>query len=359
MDEKKIGQLLKKLRENKSLSQQQLADELHVSRTLVTKWESGKIALTTQNLITLSEYFNITTDEILSGAEKNSENAEMIDNIKFRLYARNNTLQKKSKRYFSISIILIFCFLIYFFITFYNSVNVYTITADDNHNISIKNGLLIKTRDKIYLRLEPKILDDKIKVQSAQLYYQLNGERTDILKLNDISTISINDFYEEQEYFEFSKFDSLKDNLYISVIYNNDSEENIKLKLKKDYVNSKLFFVKHKITNANEIVKEKSEEKNIFENVIQNNLENSFLISYNKKEYDIHVLDTQIYMIYNSNEKKEKLIYDNFDGVYFNKESSNRLVYSYSINDNVCIVGNCDDYEEDCKKFLEILELIN
>ncbi len=358
MDEKKIGQLIKKLRENKSLSQQQLADELHVSRTLVTKWENGKIALTSQNLLTLSEYFDITTDEILSGEEKNTENAEIIDSIKFRLYARNNTLQRKLKRYFSISIILVFCFLIYFFIMFYNSVNVYTITSDDNHNISIKNGLLIKTRDKIYLRLEPKILNDKIKVQSAQLYYQLN-ERTDILELNDISTISINDFYEEQEYFEFSKFNSLKDNLYINVIYNNDSEENIKLKLKKDYVNSKLFFVKHKLKNANEIVKEKSKEKNIFENIIQNNLENSFLISYNKKEYDIHVLDTQIYMIYNSNEKKEKLIYDNFDGVYFNKESSNKLIYSYSANDNVCIVGNCDDYEEDYKKFLKILELIN
>ncbi len=359
MDDKKVGVFIKELREGKSLSQQQLADELFVSRTLVTKWESGKISLTSTNLKSLCNFFNVSSDEMLVGTRKSKDNIDQIENAKYKLYDQNNLLKKKVKVCFFFIISLIFLFFTYFFITFYSSVNIYTITADDCHNITIKNGLLIKTRDKIYLRLEPEILNDKIKVQSAQLYYQLNGEQTDILKLNDISTISINDFYEEQEYFEFSKFNSLKDNLYINVIYNNDSEENIKLKLKKDYVNSKLFFIKYKIKNTNEIAKEKTEDKNIFENIIQNNSEKSFLVSYNKKEYDIHVFDTQIYMVYNLNEKKEKLIYDNFDSVYFNKESSNKLVYSYSINDNNCIVGSCDDYEVEYKKFLEILELIN
>lgn len=355
MDEKKIGQLIKKLRENKSKSQQQLADDLHVSRTLVTKWESGKIALTTQNLKSLSEYFNISTDEILAGEEKNSENVEMIENIKYKLYDSNNLLKKKAKIYFSSIITLIFCFLVYFFVTFYNSVKVYTINVDEDSNMEIKNGILVKTRDKIYLRLEPKLLNKTMEVESIKLYYKINGEIKDVLKLDSISAISINDFYEEQEYFDFNKFDSIKNNLYIKITYKDNVEENLSFKLKRDYVNSKLFFIKR--NTSKEKIEEDVSPNKIFDDIMSKNLEDTFSVNYNKKEYNIRILDSQIYIIYEFNNKKEKLVYDTFDGVYFNKESSGKIIYSYSINDNICIIGDCENYVSDYKMFLEILKL--
>lgn len=70
MDDKKVGVFIKELREGKSLSQQQLADELFVSRTLVTKWESGKISLTSTNLKSLCNFFNVSSDEMLVGTRK-------------------------------------------------------------------------------------------------------------------------------------------------------------------------------------------------------------------------------------------------------------------------------------------------
>ena len=39
MDQKKFGEFVKKLREEKNLNQEQLGNEVHVHRTTVNKWE--------------------------------------------------------------------------------------------------------------------------------------------------------------------------------------------------------------------------------------------------------------------------------------------------------------------------------
>ena len=41
MDQKKIGNLLKKLRSEKGLTQEQLAEILNVSNRTVSRWETG------------------------------------------------------------------------------------------------------------------------------------------------------------------------------------------------------------------------------------------------------------------------------------------------------------------------------
>ncbi|WP_096437346.1 helix-turn-helix transcriptional regulator [Alteribacter populi] len=61
----KIGEQIRMLRKSESLSQEQLGEKLNVSRQAVYKWESDKGYPDIQNLITLSELFDISIDELI------------------------------------------------------------------------------------------------------------------------------------------------------------------------------------------------------------------------------------------------------------------------------------------------------
>lgn len=54
-----------KLRKTKGFSQQELADQLGVSRQSISKWELGESSPDINNIITLSEVFNVSTDYLL------------------------------------------------------------------------------------------------------------------------------------------------------------------------------------------------------------------------------------------------------------------------------------------------------
>lgn len=60
-----IGEKIKDCRMKAGLSQEQLAEKLHVSRQAVTKWENGRGIPDIANLIALSDEFNMSLDELL------------------------------------------------------------------------------------------------------------------------------------------------------------------------------------------------------------------------------------------------------------------------------------------------------
>ena len=57
------------LRKINSLSQEELADKIGVSRQAVSKWESEQSLPDIEKIILLSEYFDVTTDYLLRGIE--------------------------------------------------------------------------------------------------------------------------------------------------------------------------------------------------------------------------------------------------------------------------------------------------
>ncbi len=61
-----IANRLQKLRKEKGLSQEQLAEELGVSRQAVSKWERAESSPDTDNLICLAKLYGISLDELLS-----------------------------------------------------------------------------------------------------------------------------------------------------------------------------------------------------------------------------------------------------------------------------------------------------
>ncbi len=57
---------LRNLREDHDLTQQQIADVLGTSQTMVARYERGANELPIRHLITLCKFYNISADDLLS-----------------------------------------------------------------------------------------------------------------------------------------------------------------------------------------------------------------------------------------------------------------------------------------------------
>lgn len=64
-----LNQKLVELRKKKGLTQEELAKELFVSRTAVSKWESGRGVPNIESLKAISKFFCVSIDELLSTDE--------------------------------------------------------------------------------------------------------------------------------------------------------------------------------------------------------------------------------------------------------------------------------------------------
>ena len=64
-----LSEKLQELRKQKGLTQEELSKILYVSRTAVSKWESGRGVPNIESLKAISSYFSVSIDELLSGEE--------------------------------------------------------------------------------------------------------------------------------------------------------------------------------------------------------------------------------------------------------------------------------------------------
>lgn len=64
---KEIGQRIRKLRLDRGLTQQQLADDTHMTLSAIGKIEMGIRVPSVDTLLIMADYFSVTTDYILLG----------------------------------------------------------------------------------------------------------------------------------------------------------------------------------------------------------------------------------------------------------------------------------------------------
>ena len=73
---------LQELRKQKGMTQQELAERLYVSRTAISKWESGRGYPNIESLKAIAQFYSVTLDELLSSkeaiafAQENQKNTE-------------------------------------------------------------------------------------------------------------------------------------------------------------------------------------------------------------------------------------------------------------------------------------------
>lgn len=122
-----FGEKLTKLRKDKGLSQEELAQELNVSRQAVSKWESNSSYPETDKIIQICKIFNISMDEVIGlkeSKEKNTKNHfetfnkftnEFISGIKmFYKMTFKQKLKCLFEMFFYFCIITILFIIIYF-----------------------------------------------------------------------------------------------------------------------------------------------------------------------------------------------------------------------------------------------------
>ena len=99
MDQKKIGIFLKELRNEKKLTQEQLAEQFNVSSRTVSRWENGNNMPDLDILIEISDYYRVDLREILNGERKSEDmNKEMKETVLQAVDYANMEAEKYNKR---------------------------------------------------------------------------------------------------------------------------------------------------------------------------------------------------------------------------------------------------------------------
>lgn len=99
MDQKKVGLFLKKLRKEKNITQEVLAEILNISSRTVSRWETGNNMPDISLLVELSEFYQVSIPEIINGERKSDKmNQETKDTaIKMAEYSKNELNTEKRK----------------------------------------------------------------------------------------------------------------------------------------------------------------------------------------------------------------------------------------------------------------------
>ncbi len=71
-----FGKRLFTLRKEKNISQEELGGYLNVSRQTISKWELGETTPEMEKLILMSEFFNVSLDELIKGEKSELETPE-------------------------------------------------------------------------------------------------------------------------------------------------------------------------------------------------------------------------------------------------------------------------------------------
>jgi transcriptional regulator with XRE-family HTH domain len=85
-----FSEKLQQFRKEKGITQEQLAEKLYVSRTAISKWESGRGYPSIESLRAISKLFSISIDDLLSGEElitiAEADNKEQARNMRDLLF---------------------------------------------------------------------------------------------------------------------------------------------------------------------------------------------------------------------------------------------------------------------------------
>ncbi len=105
MNQEEIGKYISKKRNEKDLTQEQLAEKLGVTRASISKWERGINLPDKGSLIPLCDILNISIDELLTADNRKIQKCDNVLNI-------INLYEKEYKRKTNIILVMIIIFMI-------------------------------------------------------------------------------------------------------------------------------------------------------------------------------------------------------------------------------------------------------
>lgn len=347
MNFEKIGVFIRKLREEKKWSQENLADKLYCDRTKINRIENGRRPIKLEDLILLSEIFDLSLDELIAGEKKDKNNKKKIE-ITFKEYLKaQNTKIKRLRLRVMILVVLIICifslFTILYFIQNYKTIRVYKFSGS-SENYEINDGLLILSKEKIYLRVS-----DIIPAVDEISIYSEKDNKQELIYSGNPNAI-LNDNYGYSSLISYKDFIKSEQKIFIDI-----KGEKIDLDFREDFVNNKFIY---------------KEEENIGSSKI-----NDTLLPHKIKE-NFQCDDESCHL----DLENEKLSFNNgilsvVKGKYFYSYDLTNYVFDYQNSDNsddnftllisgdniVCVSRNCNDSKKIYDDFYDsyILKYLN
>lgn len=345
MEENNFSTFIKELRMEKGLSQEELAKALYVHRTTVNKWENDNVIPLNDKLLLIADYFDISVDELLNGKRSDINNASLTRNNTIVELIKSKTRSQKLHIYSVLVIlILILCFLTYYFISNYNSVKVY-ILYGENKNVRTRDGLLFFSKDKVYFR-PGSFYDDNDNIVDVDLirlyYFDANGDEVILLTGSD------KELYVEIEKSKEAFIDRIYKNekFYMDACYKNSCQK-MELNLFNDFSNDNLINNEIKNKSVSELdTKVKSKD-----NLIKGLIENGFTFNENDMSYVKYENDVVYYYFRNLNLMKIKYI-NNDDFILKVYENFNKVtIINSSTGENIYIADYTNKNDKNYKTF--------
>ncbi len=197
MDQEKIGKFIAKLRKEKGLTQEDLAEKLKVSTNAVSKWERGICLMDMSLLVPLSEIFKVQVLDILSGEIVSQNEKEKATKLLEETVDYSSKEIKRFKRKIPLFIIIIVILLGLSLgtVIYFNFIH-------KNEPIKLMNGetlLSLKIENKINSKIKP---NSKVNIYvSEQNSTKKLLENVRVFKIEDkenmIVIIAENDYFHD------------------------------------------------------------------------------------------------------------------------------------------------------------------
>lgn len=319
MNDNKFGLFIKELRNEKGLSQEELGEVLFVHRTTINKWEKGNVIPLNDTLLRISDFFDVSVDELLNGKRNIVEEKTTSTGLAIIDLIRSNKRLSKVLYISGIAFFsLLLLFLLYYFFTTYDTTHVYIINGD-NENIKMREGLMIVSNDRLYFRV-------------GDFYY--NDEKIELSNIGKIKVI-YKDYNNSKVliegdgrnlFVELSKSKELlikllenNEPLYIIVEYQ-DIKEEIELWYYEDFSNDSIVSI-----DSDSVCNENQNGNTCDENLSRNIGKNAKIKNDVDRKIDILT--------------KNGFKYDKLNDYYYLKNSKIILNY-YSYDNHLCIMDN-------------------
>lgn len=348
MNQDNIGKYILELRTSKGWTQEDLANMIPITRQAVSRWEQGKSIPDSSTLVILSEIFDVSINELLSG--KRIPKKEIIkesEKIALEIIDKNISMKKKIKRilisFISLFFIGIIGFLCYYFFATYNSVKVYSI-GGKSKNFYLQDGVLISTKQKLFFKIGELVYSDKIKIDDIKMYFYKDGKEKRLYNSNSFGELIIEN-YGYEEYFYFDDLEDILNGIRMDIYYNN-KVESVELDFLMILSNDKFVFDKRKFDLNNSENKSSKLEENILKFMIKNG-------TY-KDDYYEYKADNKFFKYYDESSQLwlERVDFDLYERwiLYLN---NNKLTYNVLDGNNLkfdkitCKTKNCSEEEKE------------
>ena len=98
MDQKKTGQFLRSLRNEKKMTQEQLAQEFNVSSRSVSRWETGSNMPDLDLLTEMADLYQVDLRELLNGERKNEPMNKELKETVMQVAEYSNAQQERTTK---------------------------------------------------------------------------------------------------------------------------------------------------------------------------------------------------------------------------------------------------------------------